>query len=53
MIMKVYLSHHRNLQGELTPIVVETNMQYAIPYWKKRQQVNPKLFWEFVSRSQA
>jgi len=47
MNMYVYASTHRNLMGNLTPIVVETNLEYAIPYWTKRKQANPKLFWEF------
>jgi hypothetical protein len=46
MKMRVYMSRHRNLSGELTPIVVETNLAWALPYWHKRRTMNPKIFWE-------
>ena len=36
-ILKVYL------KGKKTPLVVETNMAYAIPYWRKQKQLNPSL----------
>jgi hypothetical protein len=45
-MLYVYVSKTRNLMGQLTPIVVETNLAYAIPYWTKRKQMNPKIFWE-------
>jgi hypothetical protein len=48
MIMKVYASKHRNLMHELTPIVIETNLEFAIPYWKNRRRFNDKIFWEIV-----
>lgn len=47
MIMKVYASRKLNLMWELTPIVIETNLAWAIPYWTERKKMNPKLFWEF------
>jgi len=47
MKMYVYASTHKNLMGEMTPIVVETNLAYAIPYWEQRKTQNPKLFWKF------
>lgn len=48
MKMRVYMSRHRNLQGEMTPIVVETNLAWALPYWTQRRKHNSKLFWELV-----
>jgi len=47
-MMKVYLSRKRNLMGQMTPIVIETNIGFALPYWTKRKQSNPNIFWEFV-----
>lgn len=47
-MMRVYLSRHRNLSGQMTPIVIETNLAWAIPYWTQRKQANPKIFWEIV-----
>ena len=47
-MMRVYMSRHRNLMGEMTPIVIETNLAWALPYWIKRKQQNPKIFWEIV-----
>jgi hypothetical protein len=46
MNMYIYGSTARNYMGQLTPIVVESNLAYAIPYWTKRKLENPKLFWE-------
>lgn len=48
MIMKVYASRKLNLMHEMTPIVIETNLAWAIPYWTERKRKNPKLFWEIV-----
>lgn len=48
MLMKVYASQKLNLMWELTPIVIETDLAWAIPYWTQRRKMNPKLFWEFV-----
>jgi hypothetical protein len=47
-MMKVYLSRKRNLMGQLTPIVIETNLDWALPYWTKRKKTNSKIFWEIV-----
>lgn len=47
-MMRVYMSKNRNLMGELTPIVIETNLAWALPYWTNRKQQNPKIFWEIV-----
>jgi len=47
MKMYVYASKARDCSGRLTAIVVESNLEYAIPYWNKRKQTNSKLFWEF------
>jgi hypothetical protein len=48
VLMKVYASRKLNLMYELTPIVIETNLAWAIPYWTERKRKNPKLFWEIV-----
>ncbi len=48
MKMKVYTSRKLNLLFEMNPIVVETNIAWALPYWQKRKELNPKIFWEFV-----
>ena len=44
-MMRVYVSKARNLQGEMTPIVIETNLAWALAYWQGRRKINPKLFW--------
>jgi hypothetical protein len=45
-LMKVYLTTSpKNYMRERTPIVVETNLAWAVPYWKKRKQTNPDLRW--------
>ena len=36
-ILKVYL------KGKKTPLVIESNMAYALPYWEKQKQLNPRL----------
>ena len=48
VLMKVYASRKLNLMWEMTPIVIETDLAWAIPYWTQRRKMNPKLFWEFV-----
>lgn len=47
-MMKVYISKHRNLSGQMTPIVIETDLAWAIPYWTRRRELNSKIFWEIV-----
>ncbi len=47
-MMKVYMSRKLNASFQMTAIAVETNLTWAIPYWTKRKQANPKIFWEFV-----
>jgi hypothetical protein len=46
--MKIYLSNSPKPFGVRTPIVIETNLAYAIPYWTKRKRANPKIYWEFA-----
>lgn len=29
-------------------IVTETNLAFALPYWKQRKQTNKRIRWEFV-----
>ena len=48
MKMKVYTSRKLNPMFQMTPIVVETNLAWALPYWQKRKKINPKIFWEIV-----
>ena len=48
-MMRVYMSRHRNLMGQMTPIVIETNLAWALPYWRQRQRLNPKIFLEIVA----
>lgn len=39
--MHVYL-------GSKDPIVIETNLAWAIPYWEERKRLNPNLRWRFT-----
>jgi len=32
--------------GNLTPIVIESNLGWALPYWTARQRQNRNIFWE-------
>ena len=48
MRMRVYMSRKKNLMWELTPVVIETDLAWALPYWTNRKQQNPKIFWEIV-----
>jgi hypothetical protein len=41
-MMKVYVGYSKD------PIAIETNLAWAIPYWTKAKQRNPKLRWVFV-----
>ena len=43
--MRVYASRTRNCMGEMTPICIETNVAWALPYWMARRRVNPNIFW--------
>lgn len=47
MRMYVYASTYRNLMRVKCPIAVETNFEFAVPYWTNRKKSNPKIFWEF------
>lgn len=40
--MKVYI------RGSKQPFVIETNLEWALPYWTKRKQANPNIYWRFV-----
>ena len=48
MKMRVYMSPRLNAQFEMTPIVVETDLAWAVPYWTQRRKSNPRIFWEIV-----
>ena len=43
MKMRVFASKSR-----YAPIVIETNLDWAIPYWTARKRTNPNIFWEFA-----
>lgn len=44
--MKVYLrGSPKNSQGQATPIVVESNIAWALPYWRQRRLINPDIYW--------
>jgi len=49
MVMKVYMSKKRNLMGQMTAIVIETNLAWALPYWTNRRKENSAIFWEIVA----
>jgi len=40
MNMKVYI------KGRRDPLVIETNIEWALPYWTKRRQLNPLIRWQ-------
>lgn len=44
-MMKVYASRHLNLSHQMTPIAIETNLAWAVPYWTERKKKNPNIFW--------
>lgn len=46
--MKVYMNRRLNACFQMTPIVVETDLAWALPYWTQRRKQNPKIFWEIV-----
>lgn len=48
MKMRVYMSRRLNAMYAMTPIVVETNLAWALPYWQARKKQNPKIFWEIA-----
>lgn len=39
-MLKIYMKDKK------TPIVVETNLEWAIPYWEERKKLNPEIKWE-------
>ena len=40
--MKVYM------RGSKQPFVIETNLAWALPYWTKRKQDNPRIYWRMT-----
>lgn len=36
------------LHPSKTPIVIETNLAWAIPYWVARKALNPNIYWRSV-----
>ena len=48
MQMRVYASRKLNAMFQMTPIVIETNLAWALPYWTERKKANPRIFWEIV-----
>jgi len=45
--MYVYVGYSRSQGGTRTAVVVESNLEYAIPYWRARKLVNDQINWEF------
>jgi hypothetical protein len=35
------------VKGSRAPLVIETNIAWAVPYWENRRKINPKLYWKF------
>lgn len=51
MYLYVYLSTSpKNAAGLRTPIVIESNLAWALPYWTARKQTNPDLYWTLIVR---
>ena len=47
-MMRVYLKGSRpDHTGKPTAIVVESNIAWALPYWQKRRENNPDIYWTF------
>jgi hypothetical protein len=46
MLMYVYHGNKRGRYGERTPIVVESNLDWAIPHWTERKRHNKDINWE-------
>jgi hypothetical protein len=42
--MKVYLTGSKEWMGVKTPICIESNLAWAIPYWSKRQKSNKNIY---------
>ena len=42
------MSKHMYVYVNRRLIVVESNMEFAIPYWAKRKQNNKQITWKFV-----
>ena len=48
-MMKVYVKGgSKNLFGVSYPVVIETNLTWAIPYWTARKKQNPQIYWEML-----
>lgn len=35
-------------RNSTTPVVIETNLAWALPYWQARKRHNPDIRWEFT-----
>ena len=33
------------MKGNLAPIVIESNIDFAVKYWRKKQKSNPNIYW--------
>lgn len=42
------MSKHMYVYVNRRLIVVESNMEFAIPYWAERKQNNKQITWKFV-----
>ena len=34
------------MKGNLAPIAIETNIDFAVKYWAKRKETNTNIYWE-------
>jgi hypothetical protein len=45
-MMRVYLRGSRpDAWGNPMPIVIESNVAWALPYWQDRKRSNPDIYW--------
>ena len=48
MNIKIFIRGTPNEKAGL-PFIIESNLEYAIPYWTKRKKLNPKIYWKIES----
>jgi microcystin degradation protein MlrC len=42
---KGYTVTRKDAFGNAVPIVIESNVEWALPYWQGRKQTNPDIYW--------
>ena len=47
MYLHVFIGSPKHKRA--TPIVIETNIEYALKYWSERKRHNPKIQWVLSS----